>query len=244
MATHFTEAHWWAWPRERFKLAPPLQTHPCILRAAKLRPMDPSKHHLWLGKLSIVILSLNPSWRVLLFSSLGVLGASGSMCASCRKTCEAWIIKVKPLCRTWKRSSVICSDWRAKFFREGQAWHSLWDQTWSDSCGANEAFGTLWLFIIISRSIWFSARWLNVHHIPAGWGYRFILAVAFQRLSCERNNSIQLFFTYSRRSVLQQRNSTTELWDKTLSNMESRSRTLWTAGFRSAHHVKRSHSSA
>lgn len=169
--------------------------------------MDECKHHLWLGKLNIVILRLNPSWRVLLFSSLGVLGASGYMCISFRKTCEVWIIEVKPLCCTWKRSSVICCAWRAKFFCEGQAWHSLWDQTRSDSCGANEAFGTLWLFIIISRSISFSACSLDVHHIPAGWGYCFILAMAFQRPSCERNNSIQLFSTYSRWSVLQQHNS-------------------------------------
>lgn len=183
---------WW----EKFKLAPPPQTRLCSLRAAELGPMD-KWANIICDPWNIIILCLNPSWGVPLVSRPSVFWEHrDTRTCPFRKNLRGADNWNKAVSAARERGH-LWSDATAerKFFREGQAWHSLWDQTWSDSCSANEAFGTLWLFIIISRFISFSARSPDVHHVPAWWGSRFILAVAFQKTPCERNHSVQLCST-------------------------------------------------
>lgn len=115
--------------------------------------------------------------------------------------------------------------------------HSLWGQTWSYSCSANETFGTLWPFIFISRCLIF---WSLAGHSTRPRWMRLMLSIGSGIWKTKEVKGATVS-DYSQ-LILPSQNHMSMLTRSCCLirhfNMKSCFHSLWAAGLQTAHHER------
>lgn len=118
--------------------------------------------------------------------------------------------------------------------------HSLWGQTWSYSCSANETFGTLWPFIFISRRLIF---WSLAGHSTRPRWMRLMLSIGsgIWKTKDVKGATVSDYSQLILASPNHMSMLTRSCWPIRHFNMKRRFHSLRAAGLQTAYH-KRLHS--